>query len=1005
MKRLLSIFCVFAILCSMFPLLNAAMALDDDTIVALEFNEHEMTWDAANGCWTSGVGNETTLYRWGSYSSTKIAIRKFVVPATEELTFKHGAGFYVQSGTAKFVITDKDKNIIYPEGGGYITLTETPHVMDTTLSVTAGDELYFIGYDFSVSGTCFFPNTSILASGGQYDDLSGYLFSDANIQGDKGWYYIYATDIVEVKRKDYRDMTALNEAIAEAEGYTPDELSSYTTDSVNAFNTALTAAKAITKENSQTEIDAAATALNTAIAGLTPKVDPDEVIVALDFDTHEMTYDSANGCWTSGADNETTLYRWGSYSSTKTAIRKFVVPATEELTFKHGAGFYVQSGTAKFVITDKDKNIIYPEGGGYITLTETPHVMDTTMNVTAGDELYFIGYDFSVSGTCFFPNTSILASGGQYDDLSGYLFSDANIQGDKGWYYIYATDIVEVKRKDYRDMTALNEAIAEAEGYTPDELSGYTTDSVNAFNTALTAAKAITKENSQTEIDSAAATLNAAIDGLTVQVKPEDVIVALDFTEHEMTWDAANSRWTAGAGDDCVSYRWGSVSPAGSEKVALRKFVVQETGELKLKWGTGFNVAVGTAKFVITDKHKKIIYPANGGYIPLSDVFHALDLTLNVEKGDVLYFIAYDFSTGGVGFTANTAAVGPSGDSSDSGNLFSPANVQGDKGWYYTYATDLVEIKQKDYKTLDALNEQIAAAEGFDKAFLDSRVPETVAALQRALAAAKAITKANTQAEIDAATATLKAAIKGLKPLPISSDVKKVAFTEKRMTFDSASKVWFAGEDTSCYIIPGISVAGATPGSGNVAIRKLVVPQTGDVMMKWGGVYVDNTSGLYTGASAQFMITDKDGNILYPTTGGAATVTEGKTHEIDITIPGLARGDALYFITCNPSTERVPLVFAFLVSQNGQMLSTDSGFLYGIDGAQGAKSWYYMYADDFRVATAGEGGSGSGNSGDSAGKVPGTGDSAMPIWPFAVLMVASTTATVWLINKKRKGVW
>jgi hypothetical protein len=339
-------------------------------------------------------------------------------------------------------------------------------------------------------------------------------------------------------------------------------------------------------------------------------------------------------------------------------------------------------------------------------------------------------------------------------------------------------------------------------------------------------------------------------------------------------------------------------------------------------------------------------------------------------------------------------------------NLSNPAvfNTQGPI-WYHNYASDISEIKQKDYKNLDALNEQIAAAEGFSQTYLDGCVPETGTALRNALSAAKAITKANSQSEIDAATATLKAAIKGLRRLPISSDVKKVAFTEKLMTFDSNSNVWFAGEDTSCYIIPGINVSSPTTGSGKVAIRKLVLPSSGDVMMKWGGVSIDNTSGLYTGATAEFMITDKDGNIIYPTTGGSVTITEGTSHEIDFTVSGLERGDSLNFITLNPSMAGVPVIISFGVVQNGNVLSNDSGFLYGVNGAQGAKSWYYMFAEDFRVASEGTSGSGSGNTGDSEGKVPGTGDSAMPLWPLAVVMVTSTTALVWLINKKRKGVW
>ncbi len=575
------------------------------------------------------------------------------------------------------------------------------------------------------------------------------------------------------------------------------------------------------------------------------------------------------------------------------------------------------------------------------------------------------------------------------------------------------------------DMTELEQTIAIADAYTPAMLENYTTASVNAFNNALAAAKAITSATTQDEIDDAVAALKDAINGLTEKPKPEDVIVALDFDAKQMTENnAAGSIWSTTDYSPTLLAHTPIKTYAVRDYAAIRTFVAHKSGTLYVgepSWGgvAGLSLADYSAdgdsvKVAVTDDSGRILWPTDSGPLTMTKGNNYLiEFSTPVEKGDKIHFVFYDASSDGVQVVCNAFAYVGSyeGDWFNDAqftvenNLSNPAvfNTQGPI-WYHNYASDISEIKQKDYKNLDALNEQIAAAEGFSQTYLDSCVPETVTALRNALSAAKAITKANTQSEIDAATATLKAAIKGLRRLPISSDAKKVAFTEQLMTFDSNSNVWFAGQDTSCYIIPGINVSSPTTGSGKVAIRKLVLPSSGDVMMKWGGVSIDNTSGLYTGATAEFMIADKDGNIIYPASGGSVTVTEGTSHEIDITVSGLSRGDSLYFITCNPSMAGVPVVISFGVVQNGNVLSNDSGFLYGVNGAQGAKSWYYMFAEDFRALSAG--GSGSVNTGGSLpGNTPGTGDSAIPLWPLVTLMVTSTTTLVWLIIKKRKGVW
>ena len=211
----------------------------------------------------------------------------------------------------------------------------------------------------------------------------------------------------------------------------------------------------------------------------------------------------------------------------------------------------------------------------------------------------------------------------------GYGAADITAQGNGGWYYLYAADLTEVKAKDLHDLTALNAAIAEAEGYT--DLSGYTDDSAAALTAALTAAKAITTVNTQPEIDAATAALNAAIDGLTVKAPvtpppapptlptedPADPTVALKFTEQLMTYENTLQAWRADEANDCVITPTLSFTPAQNAKVAIRKFVAPVAGDLIVAWGNGICIDRGQANFVITDKYGKIVYPENGGKIVL----------------------------------------------------------------------------------------------------------------------------------------------------------------------------------------------------------------------------------------------------------------------------------------------------------------------------------------------------------------------------------------------------
>lgn len=962
MKRIITVLSVIGILCSL--LLTGTAVLAESVPYQLDFAPVDMVYDTQNSVWAKAEG-DLSCVNYPGYAvvdtNGAAAIRKFVAPTDGALKLAWGNGVYIDNGqgnltgaTVEFAVTDAEGKILFPTNGDVATVTEGTN-LEVALDVegvTAGDEFYFVVMNPSVDRVVCVMNFAVILADASYSNDGGFPYADS-VQGTNGWYHQYAETVTKVSAED-----AANK------------------------------------------------------------------VVALDFTEKQMEYLTDYSAW--GVDGYIltgSWSNWGYVEQTYAAIRKLVMPRAgtfklETIWGTTGVTVQNEGDSFDFVILNNDKEIIWPQNGGWFTVTAaTPAEINLELAVNAGDAVYFVFNNGSSVPTPY-TTASVLSLDDYQTRLDngsgGYGAADISAQGNAGWYYLYADDVTVItagEQEEELDMAALTAALESAAAIT--DLSNYTDDSVAAFTAALSAAQAITEANTQDEIDAAAAALTAAINGLTAkqpdpepepepELPPEDAndpTVALQFTEQEMSYDATLTGWTADADNNCVIYPWASVSPKQNGKVAIRKFVAPIAGDLILKWGNGVSVDQGKANFAITDKYGKILY----GKVELTaGEAHVLDCIIeDVEAGDVFYFVAYNHTVDGAVTSMHSAVNIDSTAYAENGNLANSANTQGASGWYYVYATDLAEVKASEYKSFVALDEQIAAASSVPETLLALFSDASVKAFNDALAKAESMTEANSQAEIDAAAAALEAAIKALTPKATADNVNKVTFTEKEMTFNTTTGYWAAADDAACIITAPLNYPTPVTTTNMAAIRKLVMPKDGSLEFKWGnGVYIDNTSGRYTGATAEFAIADKDGNIVYPQDGGVAVIKEGTPLVLDFALTGLKKGDALYFLTFNPSMENVPVVYNFAVMLDGTTsLQNEGGSLYEAD-KQG-DTWYFGYATDVKFAVATAGGTTPGGSDTAKPESPDTGDVGT-LWLASVLIVLAASVLL-LGNKFRKG--
>lgn len=687
-------------------------------------------------------------------------------------------------------------------------------------------------------------------------------------------------------------------------------------------------------------------------------------------------------------DNGTSWYRWGNKATGYTTyatpgedyitdanyaiIREFTSPltATVKIDTEWTQGFkigneWTQTATAKYAILDNSGKIVFPRDGQLGTLSygnpvaiskDDPVIID----VKAGEKISFVIIDENGSASPGGAHTPILLMARvlindiMYND-SGYLRDASfNTQGGGGWSYKFAVGVTVSEGIPFSELQSL---ITEAQGY---DLEKYTYQTTEVLNQALTAAKQLTESSNPDDIASATIALKNAIAGLEkikVQKFLEYTPIDLEYlgTAQWASWapTTTNYKTYATRGEDYIG-------DAGY--AIIRQFTSPVAGVVKIdtEWTTGLTVGNqwtpnATAKYAITDEDGKILFPKDG---QLGTVVNGTPVTISkdapveieVEAGDKINFVIIDENgLQGVPILFMARVLINDISYNDSGYLRNAAfNTQGGDGWRYMYATTVNEVQKSN---INKLNEKITEAEAILAADTSRYTADSIAALNAALASAKELTSTSSQNDIDKAEYILKNTIESLEIKPTDSSAKRVAFTQKRMQFDEEANIWRADESTTCFIAPGYSST-AKAIDNKATIKKMVAARSGNLKIKWGaGVYIDNSSGLFTGASAEFVIADKLGRIIYPTSGGALKVKEGTTHPIELTLNNVAVGDSFYFITFNASKDAVPVVMNLGVSIADVTINNNDGFLYGLDGAQGANSWFYMYADDLTFLT------------------------------------------------------
>lgn len=511
------------------------------------------------------------------------------------------------------------------------------------------------------------------------------------------------------------------------------------------------------------------------------------------------------------------------------------------------------------------------------------------------------------------------------------------------------------------DLSKLLPVIAEAEQIANGDTSKYTEASVTKFNAALATAKTLTDASAQTDIDKAEKDLKEAIDGLELKEKLPQFLefdakemVLLDNGETWLRWGNQDKDYTiiTTPGEDYIQ-------KAGA--ATIREFTVSQSGTLQIdtEWTGGITVGNqftpnATAKYAITDKNGKVIFPKNE---QVGTVRNGTPVTISindpvlvdVEAGDKIYFVVVDEQGSGAPILFNARVTMGNTTYGTNGCLRgSECNVQGEEGWRYLYADSVTVTAKSDLTGVTSLIEK---AEKILKNGTSNYTAASVTALNSALAEAKTLTNTSLQTTIDKIEDALRDAITGLKIKPTDKTVKRLAFTPKKMTFDEETLLWKAEGNSSCTLSAPYSVSSKLS-DGYVSIRKMVASRAGSLQIDFGeGVYIDNASGRFNDTSVEFAIADKFGRIVYPQNGGTLTLESDKKYPIKLSLDNVAVGDSFYFMVFKASTDNIPVVMHMGVSISNVAINNEAGFLYGLDGAQGAFSWFYMYANDLTFLT------------------------------------------------------
>lgn len=432
MKKIISIALTFALLLTTCLIVGMFPVKAETTKTWLDFEAKEMpyyigdttSWDA----WSIDPSTPYNCAAWNSwgYSQQNGAwtIRELVVPSSGTLTveaiwgaagYYHGGG---ESDTIQFAIANDDKELVYPATGDLETIEYNEKINpQLSISVEAGDSIYFIMGNPSKAGLSYYMSSIIRVNGTQLQGSNGWHYGNTDGMGVQGgvsqngakWYYKYA-DSVTVTNNDPDGYTDRGGDIYAAD-YTVQEMKKISTangDSNNGYIGGGTYGKTTFAQSQNVYLKTG----ETAIVRYTATADG----------TFDIGY-----CGVKLMESTNAVGAWGDDQG------------------------------CDFMILDNDGKVIYPEYGGPAQLrgTDTP-----TDNATVPSRLYHYNMkqgehlDFVFKPTATLPSfgTAYVNMSGSFSfngsriDASGRLnLSPSEAQGKRGVTMLYSTDFVVSK--------------------------------------------------------------------------------------------------------------------------------------------------------------------------------------------------------------------------------------------------------------------------------------------------------------------------------------------------------------------------------------------------------------------------------------------------------------------------------------------------------------------------------------------------------------------------------
>lgn len=396
----------------------------DNTQKWLEFTAEDLTLVGDGSGWWRWTDTGTAAPDYslgmvnggGHYDQGAVGaalIHQFTVPADGTLTIQStgDAAGDITMGTvtnhdfspAQYAITDKNGKIVFPTNGNLgVVINSVPVSLPTddtlSFSVTAGDVYNFILLDNYGTQIPMTFKAAVSVNGTRYDSNGLLQGSSFKVQGENGWRYQYATEIV------------INDTAPEVI-IEPNMLA------FDAVNMELIAENAWARWGD----------------------------TASDY----KVYMTTTGYYNNGK---------AGYAH----VNRYVVPSDGTLTIDTAYTTGITMGSsashdaypAQYAITDKTGKIVFPTDGQLGTVTYSNPVtiaqdQPLTFTVKAGDEFNFIMIDnFGYQVPMNF-SARVMLDGVNQDSSGALRGSTFNTQGENGWYYQYATSVTE---KPYEEV-------------------------------------------------------------------------------------------------------------------------------------------------------------------------------------------------------------------------------------------------------------------------------------------------------------------------------------------------------------------------------------------------------------------------------------------------------------------------------------------------------------------------------------------------------------------------